>query len=405
MIFFWAGGRYKDVPCSLGLSGFSRAHLYSLATVPWLMRQPHYRAGTFQEDMLTNLRNVVLPTRFYGVPLSIFARNRASAVFAILVVIPVASFVGSIWRRANGLEKSASDCFRRSLLAPTDWFQLWRLNCRLASMTALATQSKDFDLEDKWVFIKSCMEKGIPVTPVMDQPVTLVAKDVLEEGGMGIHVLKNVMHGGRWILQHKLDNCDAVNRLLPANAPLSTMRVVTGSYGALAKLGGSGEVPKAKALATVWRAGRQGASTDHSSVMMNIPSGKTSEILGTGSSSAHWYARGWKSFGAPLSTRDGAISVHPDTNLCLEGQTLQGASAGALLCEKAHAELMPEVPLAGWDVAFCPPKGGSGPPELVLLEANLSCNFFRGSIAWKEYEDLLDSHFSALDAWRARQTR
>ena len=31
---------------------------------------------------------------------------------------------------------------------------------------------------------------------------------------------------------------------------------------------------------------------------------------------------------------------------------------------------MPDVPLAGWDVAFTD-KG------MLLLEANLSCNFFR----------------------------
>merc|ERR1719158_1737744 len=104
-------------------------------------------------------------------------------------------------------------------------------------MVALATKSKDFDMEDKWLFIKTCMEKKIPVTPVMDMPKTLSAKDVLEEGGMGIHVLKNVLHGGRWILQEKLDNCEAVKKLLPEAAPLSTMRVLTGSRGALTTLG------------------------------------------------------------------------------------------------------------------------------------------------------------------------
>lgn len=245
--------------------------------------------------------------------------------------------------------------------------------------------------------------QGIPVTPVMDKPVTLVAKDVLEEGGMGIHVLKNVMHGGRWILQEKLENSEAVKQLLPPKAPLSTLRVVTGSRGALQALGASdNEAQKATALCTVWRAGRAGASTDHSSVMVTVPDAHTNEILGTGSSSAHWYARGWKSLGAPLSTADGAISVHPDTGNALQGMRLPGASAAAALCEHAHTELMPSVPLAGWDVAFCPPKGGDSfsDPELVLLEANLSCNFFRGSIDWDSYSKLTDEHFAAIDKWR-----
>merc|ERR1719225_1919164 len=108
-------------------------------------------------------------------------------------------------------------------------------------MTALATTREgcpaDFEMEDKWLFIKTCLEKKIPVTPVMDMPKTLIAKDVLEEGGMGIHVLKNVLHGGRWILQEKLENCEAVQKLLPDNAPLSTMRVLTCSFGALDSLG------------------------------------------------------------------------------------------------------------------------------------------------------------------------
>ena len=93
-------------------------------------------------------------------------------------------------------------------------------------MTSLATKSKDFEMEDKWKFIQTCLAKKIPVTPVFDMPKTLIAKDVLEEGGLGIHVLKNVLHGGRWILQEKLDNCAAVNQLLPENPPLSTMQSV-----------------------------------------------------------------------------------------------------------------------------------------------------------------------------------
>ncbi|CAE8631186.1 unnamed protein product [Polarella glacialis] len=106
----------------------------------------------------------------------------------------------------------------------------------------------------------------------------------------------------------------------------------------------------------------------------------------------------------PLSTADGANSVHPDTGVILSGCRLEGAAAAAELCERAHDTLMPTVPLAGWDVAFCPSKdkGGAGPPELVLLEANLSCNFFRGSVAWEEYGSLLDAHFAAIDVWRRR---
>jgi len=137
---------------------------------------------------------------------------------------------------------------------------------------------------------------------------------------------------------------------------------------------------------------------------MDVPD-ETTEVLGTGSSSAHWYARGWKSLGMPLSSADGAVAKHPDTGKVLTGERLVGASAAAALCERAHQTLMPTVPLAGWDVAFCTPKDGASleNPELVLLEANLSCNFFRGNVAWDEYGKLVDEHFAAIDTWRQRQ--
>jgi glutathione synthase/RimK-type ligase-like ATP-grasp enzyme len=38
---------------------------------------------------------------------------------------------------------------------------------------------------------------------------------------------------------------------------------------------------------------------------------------------------------------------------------------------QSHLTLLPDVPMVGWDVAMTN-KG------VVLLEVNLSCNFFRG---------------------------
>ncbi|CAK0840359.1 unnamed protein product [Prorocentrum cordatum] len=181
------------------------------------------------------------------------------------------------------------------------------------------------------------------------------------------------------------------------------MRVVTGSRGALEAMGAAGgKGTAAKALCSVWRAGRAGSGTDHNCVMFNVPDALTSETLGSGSSSKHWYCLGLKAWGAPVSTVDGSISAHPDTGRTLVGERLHGASAAAALCQEAHDALMPGVPLAGWDVAFCPPRLGVGAADLVLLEANLSCNFFRGKIAWEEYGALVDEHFAAIDAWRRR---
>lgn len=46
---------------------------------------------------------------------------------------------------------------------------------------------------------------------------------------MGLHFFKNATAGGDWIIQERLDNDAFVNSLLPDNAPLSTMRVISAS--------------------------------------------------------------------------------------------------------------------------------------------------------------------------------
>jgi hypothetical protein len=113
------------------------------------------------------------------------------------------------------------------------------------------------------------------------------------------------------------------------------------------------------------------------------------------------------------------------------------------LCEDAHRKLCPDVPLCGWDVALVdddddtnvtgdtsnaagdttpeegPPekakytnynlergedgnnKANSLPPlKPILLEVNLSCNFFLGSFDRKSYFEFMNSYFLELDGVR-----
>lgn len=46
---------------------------------------------------------------------------------------------------------------------------------------------------------------------------------------MGLYFFKNATAGGDWIIQERLDNDAFVGSLLPENAPLSTMRVISAS--------------------------------------------------------------------------------------------------------------------------------------------------------------------------------
>lgn len=58
---------------------------------------------------------------------------------------------------------------------------------------------------------------------------------------------------------------------------------------------------------------------------------------------------------------------------------------------------MADVPLVGWDVA-CTDVG------IVLLEVNLSCNFFRGTFDEDSYFTFMDDYFSVLDKIRRRES-
>ena len=48
--------------------------------------------------------------------------------------------------------------------------------------------------EDKWNFIQACLAKKVPDIPVSDMPKALIRMGVLMEGGLGTHVLQNVVH-------------------------------------------------------------------------------------------------------------------------------------------------------------------------------------------------------------------
>lgn len=66
------------------------------------------------------------------------------------------------------------------------------------------------------------------------QADAIVVKNKNEEGGLGIYFYKNALAGGDWIIQERLDNAPFLrDNLLPPDAPLSTLRVITASRGGL----------------------------------------------------------------------------------------------------------------------------------------------------------------------------
>ena len=396
-LYYYAGtsGAYADCPVFTSPEDRRvRVYVHSLALILRLWNEPHYRSGTFANDMRKNLRNVALPGT--GVPLSWLCVSRPLFAVFLALGVPVVSLAYSLFLAPRRRPAAVADTYRGLLLRPEPWFFYWRLNCRLASYHALLTQAKGYRMEDKWTFLQEARAAGVPISPYLDMPA-IVVKDRNEEGGMGIHFYANAAReGGRWIIQPVLANDARVQKWLTPDAPLSTMRVITASDNALdlARTGamapGEAErLAKVRSLSAVFRAGRAGASTDHSSILFDVD--RRSGLIGQGTTNAHWYQLGLGKHVGRYSPAP-AVNVHPDSGVTMTGERFEDMPEIRALVEEAHATLLPDVPLCGWDVAMTAEEGR------CLLEVNLSCNFFNGSFDRVAYFDMMDAYFAALDA-------
>ncbi len=389
----------------------TKVHVYSLWLDLYLWDRPHYRAPTYRHDLLANLRNVAVPGT--GVPLSVFCVSKGLAYLFFFALYPLLAFAGAlnVARTApQGKYAALVAAFKEHLLAPEDWFCFWRLNSRIAAYHELLTHSPGYGQEDKWTFLVDGDRLGVPVSPVLKTD-SIVVKNKNEEGGLGIYFYKNALAGGDWIIQERLENSDFLRQqLLPANAPLSTLRVITASRGGLTPTSPTGGQPATdegfaalapgyiEALSCVFRAGRKGASTDHSSILfdVDVATGQIRE----GSTNAHWYELGLtKCLSSPWRSTYTTDS-HPDApGRQVTGQQIYPDMKALkdLVC-RAHFLMLPDVPFVGWDVALTT-KG------VYLLEVNLSCNFFRGAFDKARYFAFCRDYMAGLQAVREAQEK
>eukprot|EP00040_Diaphanoeca_grandis_P035250 m.221170 g.221170 ORF g.221170 m.221170 type:complete len:520 (-) comp33339_c0_seq1:324-1883(-) len=372
----------------------TQCHLYSLSLIFYLWDRPHYRNGTFQDDMNKNLRDVAIPGT--GLPLSFVSATKIGTYIFIVCVYPLIALVAAINRGRTNVDK-VSAVFTEQLLAPQDWFSYWRLNCRLATLHASLTGEKDYELEDKWKFLTVAEERNVAVTPYM-KVAGLVCKHRNEEGGLGYECFDNASVGGDWIIQRKLNNGPFLNAMLPDNAPLSTFRIISASRGGL-----KSDTPDAdnvtmddvQALSCVWRAGRAKAKTDHSAVLFNVD--PQSGLIKKGTTNVHWYQRGLSKIFSTPWTSEQNVTHHPDCNVEITGVEIPKMKEMMDFVRDAHLRLIPHVPLCGWDVALTENDG------MLLLEGNFSCNFFRGDFDKKAYFEFVSDYFVAMEKRRRVQ--
>merc|ERR1712113_940549 len=140
-----------------------------------------------------------------------------------------------------------------------------------------------------------------------------------------------------------------------------------------------------QALSCVLRAGRSDAETDHSAVMFDVD--KNTGVIGQGLANSHWYQVGLRRAIGCRWTAPPSFTVHPDNNKTYVGIQIPDFQTKIKTCIEAHEKLCPEVPIAGWDLALTKETGP------CLLEANLSCNFFKGSFDQTKYFKFIRDYF------------
>jgi hypothetical protein len=126
IIFFAKGGDYMLAPY-FASNIPAKVHTYARALPFILWAKPHYRSGTFQHDLVKNLRNVAFPGT--GIALSHMCHSRLSAWLVVLAGVPAYALAAAFlqtWNKGLFGLGSVFKQYRQILLDPKDWFSFWR---------------------------------------------------------------------------------------------------------------------------------------------------------------------------------------------------------------------------------------------------------------------------------------
>jgi hypothetical protein len=367
--------------------------LHTLALNFELWSKPHYRADSLRDDLAANFSNIAFPGTGFCMEWVCFCKSFGILYFIFWHPWIILAATCAIWRSpVHKRDRTLGEVFEEELLAPKHWFALWRINSTLVAKHHFESKpdvQAEYRYENKWDFLQVALKQSesstsedqvkFKVTPIIANVKEIVCKHKTIEGGMGIHMFKNAMQGGDWIIQERLYNCHELEELLPPSAPLSTFRVLT-----MVDPTAESYETAHKAMTFVFRAGRAGKDTDHSSILYAVD--PNTLTIQDGKMFSNWYQVGRPGFSNLLSKQK--IAVHPDTHKNLVGKVLSCAHDAVDICIDAHRRLMPNVPTIGGDVAVAKDHGA------VLLEANLSCNFFGGIYDRQHYLRIIDTYYA-----------
>ena len=108
-----------------------------------------------------------------------------------------------------------------------------------------------------------------------------------------------------------------------------------------------------------------------------------------GTTNNHWYQLGIKKLGNRPWYSEHNIVSHPDSKKRVTDRIVPNIQDIIKLTIDAHTKLLPHVPLAGWDIVLTE-------DSIKILEVNLSCNFFRGTVNLEEYFKFINQYFLSL---------
>lgn len=343
--YYWCLNDYLRGNCVKNCKYFKESKLaqvqiYTLSMMLTYFNHEHYRHETLKDDLILNLQNVYIP--YTNITYSFWCKSTTRLYIFVYIIYPLLTVFN------RGLYYHLTD--------PNDLFSLWRINCMVNYHIWLYGKQEFKELylnENKKIFIDNCIKYNIPVSPCLNIK-DIVIKHINREGGQAFFNYKNSNYGGDWIIQEKLNNCESLLKYLPNKAPLSTFRLVT-----------LNTVP----LLCVWRAGHNNAETDHKNTLysVNLATG----IIENKIINDFCY-KSYSKKNIIKRSRSRKKRAH------IIGSKIQEIDKMNKLVTRAHKILLPNVPIAGWDIALTKEHG------MILLEVNLGCNLHSNKFD-KEY--------------------